>query len=63
VVDDDRQVRAVVTRMLRAEGYHVVEASNGKEGLECLAQAGGGIDLVITDLVMPVMGGRELSSN
>lgn len=59
VVDDDQMVRSVITRVLRSEGYEVVEASQGKEGLECFAQAGGGIDLVITDLVMPVMGGRE----
>ncbi len=59
VVDDDPHVRAVITRLLRSEGYDVTEAGNGKQGLECLEQAGGGIDLVITDLVMPVMGGRE----
>jgi CheY-like chemotaxis protein len=59
VVDDDEHVRAVVTRLLRSEGYEIIEAANGKEALECVEQAGGGIDLVITDLVMPVMGGRE----
>lgn len=59
VVDDDEHVRAVVTRLLRSEGYEVIEAANGKEALEVVEEAGGGIDLVITDLVMPVMGGRE----
>jgi two-component system cell cycle sensor histidine kinase/response regulator CckA len=58
VVDDDPQVRAVITRLLRSEGYDVVEASQGEEGLKCVEQAGGGLDLVIIDVVMPVMGGR-----
>jgi len=60
VVDDDKQVRSVIVRLLRSEGYDVVEAAHGKEGLDCFEQAGGGIDLVISDLVMPVMGGREM---
>lgn len=59
VVDDDEHVRTVVARLLRGEGYDVVEASHGQEALEVIEQAGGGLDLVITDLVMPVMGGRD----
>lgn len=60
LVDDDAQVRGVIARLLRSEGHEVVEAAHGREALECMEQAGGGIDLVVTDVVMPVMGGREL---
>jgi two-component system, cell cycle sensor histidine kinase and response regulator CckA len=60
IVDDEENVRVVVGRLVQMEGYEIILASNGKEALEILAQTGGAIDLVITDVVMPVMGGREL---
>ena len=40
----------------------MVEATNGEEGIRIATELGGAIDLVITDVVMPVMGGRELST-
>jgi two-component system cell cycle sensor histidine kinase/response regulator CckA len=60
VVDDDDNVRIVVSRMLQQEGYEVVAATNGIEALACMAREGDTIDLVLTDVVMPGMGGPEL---
>jgi two-component system cell cycle sensor histidine kinase/response regulator CckA len=60
VVDDEDLVRSVLARCLEEEGYAVVQARNGREALERLAEDGG-IDLVLSDLVMPVMSGRELA--
>jgi two-component system cell cycle sensor histidine kinase/response regulator CckA len=48
--------------MLQDEGYEVLGARDGEEALIYLEQVGGAVDLVITDLVMPVMGGRELTT-
>ncbi len=58
VVDDDPQVRQVITRMLESCGYAVVTARDGREGLARFGN-GIGIDLVVLDLVMPGMGGKE----
>lgn len=63
VVDDEDVVRVVVSRTLQAEGYEVFGARNGKEALRMLDEIGGGIDLVITDLVMPEVGGAKLVEN
>ena len=60
-MDDEELVRSVVTRALQAEGYEVVNARDGQEALDCLERDSGAIDLVITDVVMPAMGGRELA--
>ena len=60
VVDDEDLVRSVMARCLEEEGYAVVQARNGREALERLADDGS-IDLVLSDLVMPVMSGRELA--
>jgi CheY-like chemotaxis protein len=60
VVEDEDAVRMVVTRTLQAEGYDVFGARDGTEALRMLDEIGGGIDVLITDLVMPEMGGAEL---
>jgi two-component system, cell cycle sensor histidine kinase and response regulator CckA len=60
VVDDDENVRVVVSRLLGLEGYSVVTAPDGMKALEYLEQHGP-VDLVITDVVMPIMGGAELT--
>ncbi len=60
VVEDEDAVRAVVARTLQAEGYEVLGAREGKEALRELEEIGGAVDLVITDLVMPGMGGGQL---
>lgn len=59
VVDDEAAVRSVVSRTLEAEGYEVSQAGNGQEALEILAR-NGRVDAVLTDVVMPRLGGREL---
>ena len=59
VVDDEEAVRAIVSRTLQAKGYEVSQACNGREALESLARDGP-VDVVLTDVVMPQLGGREL---
>jgi CheY-like chemotaxis protein len=60
LVEDDEQVRKLATRTLRRFGYTVLEAANGQAALAKCEQVGTPIDLVITDVVMPVMSGKEL---
>jgi PAS domain S-box-containing protein len=62
IVEDERPVRELLARMLRRFGYAVVEAEDGAEALEVLQRAGGGFDLIVTDMVMPRMGGRALAT-
>jgi CheY-like chemotaxis protein len=60
LVEDEESVRQLVRETLAAKGYEVMEAENGEDGIAVAAQHDGRIDLVITDVVMPGMGGREL---
>jgi PAS domain S-box-containing protein len=60
VVDDEDLVRSVLVRSLEDEGYVVLQARDGREALERLAEHDR-VDLVVSDLVMPVMSGRELA--
>jgi len=59
VVDDEPDVRALVSDLLLAEDYQVWEAANGQEALDLLAH-GDRPDLILLDLRMPVRGGREV---
>jgi PAS domain S-box-containing protein len=61
VAEDDVHVRAVVCRVLLREGYYVLEAADGEDALRLAEHLGDRLDLVVTDLVMPRMGGRELA--
>lgn len=61
LVDDEPAVRHLFALALSREGYHVVEAGNGAEALQVAAQLDA-IDLVVTDIVMPVMKGPELAA-
>jgi PAS domain S-box-containing protein len=61
VIEDEEIVRNLASRGLRDHGYTVVEASNGAEALDHIQQYPDTIDLVISDVVMPEMGGRELA--
>jgi two-component system chemotaxis response regulator CheY len=58
VIDDSRTVRAIIGKILRDEGLEVVEAANGREGLERLRQSPG-VELVLVDWNMPEMNGLE----
>jgi two-component system, cell cycle sensor histidine kinase and response regulator CckA len=60
LVEDEAAVRASVRRLLEWHGYRVLEAHNGIEALRIFEDNPGAIDLVLTDLVMPEMGGHEL---
>jgi PAS domain S-box-containing protein len=62
VVDDEDIIRALMKRTLEEAGYEVLLARNGREALDSLARHRGEVDLVLSDLVMPVMGGRELAN-
>jgi PAS domain S-box-containing protein len=59
VVDDEEDVRALVARVLQAEGYRVYQAEDGQRAIEVLAQCKDEVDLVVLDLVMPRMDGVE----
>lgn len=61
LVDDDAAVRRVAARVLRRAGYTVLEAESGPQALATSRAAEGPIDLLLTDVVMPEMNGRELS--
>ncbi len=60
IVDDEDLLLTMGKTILSAYGYRVLTANGGQKALEILAQKGLSVDLVITDLVMPAMSGREL---
>ncbi len=61
LVEDEPLVRELAVVTLREKGYTILEAANGEEGLRVAREHDGKIDLVLTDVVMPVMGGKEMS--
>ena len=61
LVEDETGVRQALQRLLIAAGYNVVSAANGAEALDLFIARNYDIDLLITDLVMPGIGGRELA--
>jgi CheY-like chemotaxis protein len=62
LVEDEESVRALTRRVLQAKGYEVLEASNGAEALALVARHAGPLHLLVTDVVMPRMSGRELAT-
>ncbi len=60
VVEDEAALRDIFTRMIENLGYRVKVAANGVEAITMIEQEGLRPDLLITDVVMPKMGGREL---
>jgi PAS domain S-box-containing protein len=61
VVEDEDVIRLLVCGVLKKAGYSVLEAKNGAEALLVAERYSGGIDLMISDVVMPSMGGAELA--
>jgi PAS domain S-box-containing protein len=62
VVEDEVTVRNLVTRVLRRRGYCILEAGDGETGLDVAMSHEGPIDVLLTDVIMPNMGGVELAA-
>jgi two-component system cell cycle sensor histidine kinase/response regulator CckA len=60
LVEDEEAVRSFAARALRMRGYNVLEASGGEEALEIVKRDGDKIELIITDVVMPMMDGPTM---
>lgn len=61
LVEDEQGVRRVTRQTLEILGYHVLEASSGDEALRIASEYGDAIDLLLTDVVMPGMSGRQVA--
>jgi PAS domain S-box-containing protein len=61
IVEDEGALRALLRAHLKSHGYEVIEARDGQQALQVARAVAGKIDLVLTDLVMPEMGGREMA--
>jgi two-component system cell cycle sensor histidine kinase/response regulator CckA len=63
LVEDEASVRAIARRVLAGLGYQVIEARHGADAIQMSSSHAGPIHLLITDVVMPEMGGRDLARN
>jgi len=61
LVEDEPAVRQLFAQALTRAGYHVHEARNGQEAMKVFDQHGDAIDMLLTDMRMPYMGGAELA--
>ena len=61
LVEDAAPVRTLARKSLESCGYRVLDAADGRAALELSARHAGGIDILVTDVVMPGMSGRELA--
>lgn len=61
LAEDEPLVRDFTALALRAQGFTVLEASDGGQALRLARETSGPIDLLVTDVVMPIMGGKELA--
>jgi two-component system, cell cycle sensor histidine kinase and response regulator CckA len=60
LVEDEPRVRSQARRLLQRSGYAVIEASDGVEGAQLFEQRRGAVTVVVTDVVMPIVGGVEM---
>lgn len=60
IAEDERHIRETLAEVLRQQGYQVVEAANGREALSLYASEAANIALVVLDLVMPELDGRQV---
>jgi two-component system cell cycle sensor histidine kinase/response regulator CckA len=60
IVEDEHELRGMMERVLTHAGYQVLEAPDGREALQLITEVHAAIDVIITDIVMPWMGGEEL---
>ncbi len=63
LVDDDQVIRQLMREMLEAGGYRLLEARNGKEGVQIATEYKHPIHLLVTDVVMPYGGGFDLAQD
>jgi two-component system cell cycle sensor histidine kinase/response regulator CckA len=61
VVEDEQQLRTLLRKRLEDEGYHVLTATDGVDALEVASGHGGSIHILVSDIVMPRMGGLQLA--
>jgi two-component system, cell cycle response regulator CpdR len=61
VVDDEPSVRNFIMAVLQSDGFQSIEAENGAQALELLRKPGTDVDLVVTDIKMPLMDGMTLA--
>jgi DNA-binding NtrC family response regulator len=62
LVEDEEMVRALMCEVLEREGYQVLSCCHPQEGIEVSLRHGGHIDLLLTDVVMPGMNGRDMAN-
>ncbi|MEW6428263.1 MAG: response regulator [Thermodesulfobacteriota bacterium] len=62
IAEDDAVLRQMGSSILNTLGYHVLEAEDGRAALKLFEAGGGEVDLLLTDLVMPGLGGEELAA-
>jgi CheY-like chemotaxis protein len=61
LVEDEAPVRETSARLLRRAGYTVIETANGTDALTAFEQNPSSVHVIVTDMVMPAMGGRDLA--
>jgi len=63
VVEDDALLRHSVNAILKKDGFHIIEASDGIDGYNVIQTIGNRIDLLLTDVIMPRMDGLSLAQS
>ncbi len=61
IVEDEASIRSLIFQILEPLGYHLIGADSGEEALSILSSFNGSIDLLLTDLIMPGINGRQLA--